>query len=430
MAKAKITKRFVDTLVPTERVLLVYDTELTGFGIRLMPSGIGSYIIEYRPGGGGRNVDKKRMRIGGVGELAPDEARKIAREKLAEVCQGNDPLADRQTKRREIKVQELIEQWDKENPPGRRSGKPLTPRTKDYTLGRLRNHVIPLIGTKRVSEVTVTVVNDLLRRVSTGETKKDAPSAKKRGRIRPRGGDGAARKVASDLSIIMAYAVEKRIVATNPVTGARKPKAGKRHSYLTVEQVQAIGAALKEMERDGASKPGIAIIRLLMLTGARPSEIEALRWNEVDLQERCLKLGKTKTGYSRRPLSPQAAAILAAQPRTTDSEYVFAATRGNGYFSASKQIWNEARTRANLPNVVRYDARHMIATIALAAGHDITSVAAIMGHSGPRTTLAIYAHVIDQNSARAADDVATQVSNALNISAEESETKLRKAGGS
>jgi integrase len=427
MAKAKITKRFVDTLVPNERPLLVYDTELTGFGIRLMPSGVGAYIIEYRPGAGGRNVDKKRMRIGGLGELAPDEARKIARETLAEVCKGNDPLADRQTKRREIKVHELIDQWDAENPPGRRSGKPMAAQTKSYTLGRLKNHVVPIIGSKRVSEINVSVVNDLLRRISKGETRKDAPSPKKRGRIKARGGEGAARKVASDLSIIMAYAVEKRIVSTNPVSGARKPKAGKRHSYLTPDQVQALGAALVTMEKEAISRSGIAIVRLLMLTGARPSELEKLMWSEVDLNERCLKLKATKTGYSRRPLSPHAIRILRSQPRAEDAMYVFPASRGKGHFTASKQIWNEARTRANLPGVVRYDARHMVATMALAAGHDIASVAAIMGHAGPRTTLAVYAHVIDQHSIKAADDVAARVATSLHTDTDDGETGARES---
>jgi len=58
MATEKITKRLVDGLRPEARLYAVYDTELKGFGVRVMPSGLCPYFIEYRPDGGGRNVTK------------------------------------------------------------------------------------------------------------------------------------------------------------------------------------------------------------------------------------------------------------------------------------------------------------------------------------------------------------------------------------
>lgn len=415
MAVVKITKRFVDTLTPSSATQFFHDTDLKGFGLKLMKSGVGTYFVEYRAGGGGRRIAKRQMKLGRMRELTPDQARKLAKERLAEVCKGEDPLAERQTRRRELKVQDLIDQWERENPPGRRSGLPLAPRTKAYMLARLRHHIVPLIGSKRVSEITVGAVNDVIRRISLKETKKDAKSSKKRGRIKVRGGPGAARKVISDLSIIMAYAVEKQIIPVNPVIGSRKPAPGKRHTFLTLEQVTALAAALREMEAEGANTSGIAIVRLLMLTGARPSEIEALRWSEIDFEASCLRLARTKTGYSRRPLSSEAIAILRSLPRTTESEYVFPATTGRGHYLSSKKTWNEARRRADLPHVVRYEARHMVATLALAQGHDLAAVSALMGHAGPRTTLAIYAHVLDQNSTQAASSVGSKIGSVMSI---------------
>jgi hypothetical protein len=76
MAVAKITKRFVGALTPSASTQIFYDTELKGFGLRLMKTGVGSYFVEYRAGGGGRRIDKRRMKLGRVGELTPDEARK------------------------------------------------------------------------------------------------------------------------------------------------------------------------------------------------------------------------------------------------------------------------------------------------------------------------------------------------------------------
>ncbi len=134
MAAAKITKRLVDSLTPRDRPYIAFDTDLKGFGVRVMSSGTATYIIEYRPDSGGRKVPKKRMTIGRVGELTPDQARAIAQDRLGEVRHGHDPLADRQTKRRELNITDLIDQWAEENPPGRRTGKPMEPRTRANTL--------------------------------------------------------------------------------------------------------------------------------------------------------------------------------------------------------------------------------------------------------------------------------------------------------
>jgi len=409
MPIAKITRRTIEKLAPAGKPFVLYDSEIKGFGVRVMPSGVATYIIEYRPGEGGRGVAKKRMALGRTNELTPDEARIMAQNGLASVRGGEDPLLERETKRKEIKLSELIDQWEKERPAGRKSGKPLAERTRTFMLARLRHHVVPILGNKRVSAVSVDDVNDMIRKVSKGETKLTEKSTKKRGRIIVRGGEGAARKVASDLSIIYSYAKEKRIVTDNPVSAARKPMAGKREDYLRVEEITAIGKALTQLEADNASKAGITILRLLILTGARPSEIEGLKWSEIDFEGRCLRLTDSKTGYSIRPLSSAAIAILEDATRIENTPYVFPATRGKGYYVGSARLWNKARDKAGLPDRVRYHARHAIATLALSGGHDIASVAAILGHKGPRTTLSTYSHVVDSRAANAAEQVANQI---------------------
>lgn len=412
MATEKLTKRHIDGLKPAAKRYRHYDTELKGFGVLVLPSGVKSYIVEYRPDGGGRNVAKKRITVGRVGVLSPDQARTIARDWLAEVRHGADPLSDRQTKRRELKLSEFIDQWETDTPVSKRTGRPMKALTRKYMLARLRHHVVPILGRKRVSDVTVDGVNDMIRRIAKGETAKDAPSPKKRGRIKVRGGEGAALKVASDLSIIFNYAIERRVVVANPVTHARKPRAGKRHEFLSAAEFTLIGQALTDLEAEGCNPAGIAILRLILLTGARPSEIEGLSWTEVDFDHQCLRLAQSKTGYSVRPLALAAVNILSAIERG-ESPYVFPATRGNGHFMGAKKIWNQARSKAGLPGRVRYHARHAMATFALADGVDAVSVAAILGHKGPRTTLATYAHVIDKSAAHAVEAVGSKFASAM-----------------
>src|SRR3546814_12164743 len=94
MATAKLTKRYIDGLKPAAKRYPVYDAELKGFGVIVLPSGIISYIVEYRPDGGGRNVAKKRMTLGRVGEITPDQARKLARDRRAEVRQRSEERSE------------------------------------------------------------------------------------------------------------------------------------------------------------------------------------------------------------------------------------------------------------------------------------------------------------------------------------------------
>lgn len=114
-----------------------------------------------------------------------------------------------------------------------------------------------------------------------------------------------------------------------------------------------------------------------------------------------------------RPLAPAALDLINAQPKRPKSPFLFPASRGDGHFIGSKKIWMDARERAGLPNRVRYHARHAIASIALSEGIDVASVAALMRHKGPRTTLAIYAHVIDSRAAEAADSIGAKIAAAM-----------------
>jgi Arm DNA-binding domain len=77
-----ITKRHVDALLPTNREYFVWDRDLKGFGLRVQPTGEKSFVVKYRPGGG-RKAPTRRLTLGRVGTITPDEARKLAKVKLA-----------------------------------------------------------------------------------------------------------------------------------------------------------------------------------------------------------------------------------------------------------------------------------------------------------------------------------------------------------
>jgi len=97
--RVNLTKRTVEALQPTGKSWIAWDDRLTGFGCRVQPSGAKSFIVNYRPGDGGRKAPNKRGVVGRAGRVTPDQARRLAQELLGKVCAGQDPAAERAAER-------------------------------------------------------------------------------------------------------------------------------------------------------------------------------------------------------------------------------------------------------------------------------------------------------------------------------------------
>src|SRR5947208_2817501 len=107
MPVLKLTKAIINRLRLPAKPLVYFDADLKGFGIKIFPSGARRWIVEYRPGAGGRGVAKKRMVIGSADVLTPEEARKQAAHALAQVRLGNDPVEEKTRLRASATVTEL-----------------------------------------------------------------------------------------------------------------------------------------------------------------------------------------------------------------------------------------------------------------------------------------------------------------------------------
>ncbi|RJT36217.1 site-specific integrase [Mesorhizobium waimense] len=404
MKARKLTKTVVDDLEPADRLYRVFDVELKGFCVRVAPGGGKLWQVEYRPYPGGRNVPKKRMTLGATNVLTADDARKMAKDTLAQVTKGADPARDRKQKREEHTVASLIHLYEEEGGKilrGRRLGQPMKPRYKAWLLNRLRHHVLPLLGNKRISEVTPADVEQMVKDVTAGKTAKDEKIEPRR-RIIVRGGEGAARKVARDVSSLFGFAIHKGLASKNPVeTAAINKVDGRRERYLSLEEVQRLGKALDELEAEAVNPKALDIVRLLALTGCRRDEIAGLKWSEVRLDLGCLVLDATKTGRSVRPLAAPAVALLTSMPRYGDSPYVFPASRGDGHFQGTKRIWPKVTKKAGLPGVTPHTLRHSVGSAAVSGGMALPMVAAILGHADTRSTQ-LYAHVQRHPAAKAA----------------------------
>lgn len=401
----KLTQKVVSSAPPREARYDVWDRDLSGFGLRVEVSGSKSFIIRYRADGGGRTAARRFMTLGRYGTLTVDEARRRAKALLGSAANGDDPAGVLSARRKEITVAALVELYAKEG-----AGH-LKERTRRYLLARLSHHVVPLLGHKRITEVRVQDIERFIRDVAAGKTASDTKRGPRR-RIVVRGGMGAAGKAVRDLSAVFSFAIRREIIATNPCLPAKKPPNGQRHRFLETEEIQRFGQALNELEREGASAKGIAVCRLLALTGCRRDEIAGLEWTEVDFVRGRLVLNDSKTGRSIRPLSGAAIDLLAALPKTKGSPFVFPADSGESYYQGIKGFWPKLIKRAKLVGVTPHTLRHTMGSIAASAGEGLPIVGALLGHANHRST-SIYAHLQDDPTRRAADRVVQSIASAL-----------------
>ncbi|MCB2050180.1 MAG: site-specific integrase [Novosphingobium sp.] len=410
-----ITKRLLDTTEPKAKRHEIWDSQIPGFGVRVGPSGSKTFIVRYRADGGGRAAPKRFVSIGRFGALTVEQARKRAKEILGAAAFGEDPAAERNSKRLELKISGLVDLYEEEGcyiQRGVRQGEPMKPLTKQYTIGRLRHHVVRLLGHKRITELTAGDVERFFHDVEQGKSRNDRKIGHRK-RIVVRGGPGAARKAFRDLSAMYSFAVRRGLVEANPCEKAVVKKTdGRRTRFLSLAEVKKLGEACDALEAEGLNAKALNITRLWILTGCRRQEIVELQWSEVDFDRGLLLLADTKTGQSVRPLSGAAIGFLRNIDRTDGSDYVFPADIGEGYFQGTKKLWPKIVAKAGLKDVTPHTLRHTMGAISTSSGEALAMTGAILGHANMRSTM-IYAHIDYDPMKEAADRVGNRLAEAL-----------------
>lgn len=420
MATQKLTKRLIDATAPAERECFIWDSELAGFGLRVRPGGAKTFVAQYRAGGG-RTGQTRRYTVGRYGVMTVEEARLDARAILLAAAQGRDPAAKRHSKRRETTIAELVTEFAKQGTDH------LKERNRRYMLARIKHHVVPLIGRKKVSEVRVGDVEQMMRDVKAGKTAKDEKTGT-RARVIVKGGQGAATRAVRDLSSLFAFAIRQELATVNPCSAVKKAPDQRRTRFLTLEEVGRLGAALVTLEKEGANAKAIAIMRLWALTGCRRDEIAALSWQEIDFDKACLVLEDSKTGRSVRPLAHAALGILKAQARNSGSMYVFPAEDDDEtFYQGTKRYWAKAIKLAALPGVTPHTLRHTIGSAAVSTGETLAMTGALLGHASQQATN-IYAHMQQDPARRAADRVVAPIATALGVQASAEIVPIAKTG--
>ena len=271
-AQGTITDRIVAAL-SAARDTVVWDRALTGFGVRVYPSGAKVYVVQTRGSTG-----SKRITVGRHGVIGASEARRRATFILARIRAGEDPVAEA-PQPESITVATLADRYLREHVAVR--CKPTT--AAQYRLA-IERYIVPALGTLPVASLGRAQVADLQHSLS------DRPAM--------------ANLVVAMLSRMIDHAMAWGVAGemTNPCRSAPKYRTRRRERFLTDAEFQRLGRVLDEMEGEGRLSPyAAAALRLLMLTGCRRNEILTLRWEDARLEAQELHLTDTKTGAFSPP---------------------------------------------------------------------------------------------------------------------------------
>lgn len=404
----KLTKRFVDTLKPDGTDRFVWDEALTGFGIRMKPSGTMSFLIQYRTARG----QTRRLTLGKVGTLTPEEARDLARDKLAAVAKGADPAEEKREARTAITVAELCEAYMEAARAGRvmtRFKKAKRPSTVAIDEGRIKRHIVPLIGTLAASDLTRSIVQRMADDIVAGKTEGTFKTGL-RGKAVVTGGPITAARVIELFGGIWTWANRRGLVTgESPTKGVEKARPDPSDRVLTPAELGKLGMVLAEQAE--THPQAVAALRLIALTGLRREEACGLRWEEVDTDASCLRLKETKTGRSMRPIGKAALDLLATLPRHP-SGWVFPNRTGSGSADMKKAI-AALLDAAGLKDARSHDLRRTFASTAAELGYSDASIGELLGHARRGVTVRYYIRRPDEALTTAAGKVGGKIYQAM-----------------
>ena len=381
----KLTKRSVELLEAKPEGYFVWDSEIKGFGIRVLPSGAKTYQIQYRKGGRTR-----RAAIGRHGNTTAEIARAKAKELMGEVSKGENPIEEIAQHRRAPNLAALCERFYDAH---------VLERCKPTTQGEYRRaidlFISPAMGSFKVVDVE----------------RKDIADLHHKFRHKPYQANRTLGVLSKMFNLAEVWGL--RPDGSNPCRHVPKYREHKRERYLSQHELQSLGAVLAQVDSDGTETPFVvAAFRLLLLTGCRLSEIQTLQW--AFLTDAGMELPDTKTGARRIPLPHAARAVIASLPRLPDNPYIIAGKVAGRYASDLQHPWRRIRALAGLENVRIHDLRHTYASNAVSAGMPIQMVGRLLGHTQLQTTMR-YAHLADDPVRRAAEENAARLNSALGM---------------
>lgn len=353
LAHCPVDKRKVD----------YWDTITTGFVVEVRSTGGKTYYLRYQD----QHNRQRQHKIGAVGDITFDAARKEARRLRSQVVLGGDP-SEAKEQRKAIPTYEALAE--------RHLADAKTfQRSYETTEMYIRRHILPRWGKLRLSEIHQPDVTQWLAEKAAEGL---APATVQKIRVI----FGRSFELASRWGIAGAEKNPTRGISRAPINNARE-------RFLNAAEAQRLHRAVANSRNPQLQY----IVGMLLLTGARLSELLHAEWRHFDLERRLWLIPTSKNGRSRHvPLSQPALNLLAQVPRYGTCPYLLPNPDTLRPFVTIKHAWQTAREEAHLGDLRIHDLRHSAASFMVNAGIDIYAVGKVLGHRNHASTLR-YAHL-------------------------------------
>ena len=375
--KMRLSDRNVAQLRVEKSEYTVWDTRITGLGVRVRPSGYQTFVFLDRGDG-----SSMRRTLGPVTLMDVEDAR----------ARSLDMQSGKENARQQIRSAVTAPLFQDFVTSAWRADcyERLKPSTRRITDIALANQLLPAFGDMPLDRIERKDVNRWFDHYSA-----TAP--------------GGANRALEVMRQILNHAKVHGHLEINPASGIRRNPGRKLNRFLSRDEIDRLHG---ELDRGVAERPSRVaqadIIRLLFYTGCRSGEIRNLKWDEVG--DNTLGLVDSKTGPRKVYLNSEARAIIKRQPRS-GSPLVFPSPLDPSRpFPDSLSLWYLVRKRAGIEDVRLHDLRHNFASWAVMRGVPLPTVARLLGHRQVSMTLR-YAHVHDKEVEAAAERIGRIITN-------------------
>jgi site-specific recombinase XerD len=334
-----------------------WDTKTTGFVLEVRPNGGKTYYLRYFD----QRRRQRQFKIACFGDVTFAQAKREAIRLRSSVVMNGDPAKEREELRAISTYADLAQQH--------LDHAKATQKAYENTERIVRVHLLPRWGKVHVDEVTQQAVTTWL--------------AEKRGEgLAP----ATVEKIRVTLgrSFELAMAWEMPGVTRNPTKGIRRPPLNNaRDRFLSAAEAKRLHAAVAKSR----NKQLRHIVGLLLLTGARVSELLHAQWQHVNLERRLWLIPQSKNGRSRHvPLSQAALDVIARLPRFERCPYLVPNPKTKEPYTDIKHPWMTARREAKLYDLRIHDLRHSAASFMINEGIDLYAVGKVLGHVNHAST--------------------------------------------
>jgi len=383
---ARLTKRTLESAEIKAKDYFIFDDELPGFGVRVMPSGKRIFVLQYRVG-----TRARRCTLGHYPILTVEQARVKATKTLAVVRDGGDPSGEKQALAAAPDVRNLGQRFQDVHCKDH-----LKPSTRAQYTHLLNKYIVPELGHMKVASITRADIANLQHKLASSPDK--------------------ANKVMVVLSKMfnLAELWGLRQDGSNPCRHLKKFKEVKRERYLSADEMRRLGEALRMAEEATLCSPyAVAAFRLLILTGARLGEIRCCKWEYVLLDRGIIRLPDSKTGPKFIHLGRTAIDLLRHLPRKDGNPSLICSdSKPDEPIYDLQTTWQKIRKWAEIKDVRIHDLRHTFASNAVAMGMSLPMIGKLLGHTQTQTT-ARYAHLAIDPVLEAASKVTDELGGLL-----------------